>query len=353
MTALLAPLDVVDFELPEELEASEPPEGRGLSRDQVKLLVAWRHDQRVEQARFVDLPEYVRAGDLLVVNTSATLPAAVDAILPDGTALELRVSSALPAGLWVVELRQAARPASLPWPDGVAGTVVSLPGPGGASAELLAPFGTPGRLWVASLHLPLPLPAWLALHGRPIRYRHVPQEWPLAYYQTVFSTEPGSAEMPSAARPFSAELVTRLVAGGVGVAPLVLHTGVSSQEAHELPYPEYFRVPVSTADRVNETRAAGGRIIAVGTTVVRALETVVDERGRVHPGEGWTETVITPERGVFAVDGLITGWHEPAATHLAMLEAIAGRPLLELSYAEALTRGFRWHEFGDSHLILP
>jgi S-adenosylmethionine:tRNA ribosyltransferase-isomerase len=159
--------------------------------------------------------------------------------------------------------------------------------------------------------------------------------------------------MPSAARPFTTRLVTTLVAHGVWMAPLLLHTGVSSQQAHELPYPEYYRVPAATADLVNHTRARGGRVIAVGTTVVRALETVADERGRVYPDEGWTETVVTPERGIRSVDGLITGWHEPAATHLALLEAIAGRSLLERCYAEALAQGYRWHEFGDSNLILP
>jgi S-adenosylmethionine:tRNA ribosyltransferase-isomerase len=194
---------------------------------------------------------------------------------------------------------------------------------------------------------------WLAAHGAPIRYRHVPEEWPIGIYQTIFATEPGSAEMPSAARPFSAELVTELVSRGVELAPLVLHTGVSSQESRELPYPEPYRVPAATAELVNHVRGRNGKVIAVGTTVVRALETVTDECGVVHPGEGWTNTVITAERGVRAVDGLITGWHEPEATHLAMLEAVGGRPLLERSYAEALATGYLWHEFGDSHLILP
>jgi S-adenosylmethionine:tRNA ribosyltransferase-isomerase len=172
-------------------------------------------------------------------------------------------------------------------------------------------------------------------------------------YQNVYAIEPGSAEMPSAGRPFTAEVITRLVAKGVGVAPLVLHTGVSSLEAHEPPYPEQFRVSAQTAHAVNDTHRQGGRVIAVGTTVVRALETVVDERGHVHPGEGWTETIITPMSGVRAVDGLLTGWHEPEASHLDMLDAVAGRPLVERSYEAALAEGYLWHEFGDVHLVLP
>jgi len=243
-------------------------------------------------------------------------------------------------------------PASTPWLDAAPGTVVDLPG--GARAELLVPATTSAsRLWVAALTLPSGVLAYLARYGRPIRYRYVDHDRPIGAYQTVFADEPGSAEMPSAARPFSAELVTRLVARGVTFAPFVLHAGVSSPEAHEPPMAEWYRVPPESAASVNAARRAGHRVIAVGTTAVRALETVVDDRGRVHGGEGWTEVVVTPERGVTAVDGIVTGWHEPEASHLDMLEAIAGRDLLDSSYRAALEEGYLWHEFGDSHLILP
>ena len=207
----------------------------------------------------------------------------------------------------------------------------------------------PGACGSPALTLPEPLDAYLTAHGAPIRYAHEPGPHPLEDHQTIFASEPGSAEMPSAGRPFSRRAIAALRARGVGVARLVLHTGVSSQERGERPYPERYRVPRATAERVNAAR----RVIAVGTTVVRALETVADDRRTVHPGEGWTSLVITPERGVRAVDGLITGWHEPDASHLLMLEAIAGRELLERSYAAAVARGYRWHEFGDSHLLLP
>jgi S-adenosylmethionine:tRNA ribosyltransferase-isomerase len=163
----------------------------------------------------------------------------------------------------------------------------------------------------------------------------------------------GSAEMPSAGRAFTPELITRLVARGVQVAPLLLHTGVASLEEHEPPYEEFYRVPLETARRVNAARAAGKRVVAVGTTVVRALESVTDEEGGTHPGEGWTPLVVTPERGIRAVHGMLTGLHEPRASHLAMLEALAGRRHLEVAYAEALTAQYLWHEFGDLHLILP
>ncbi|HEY2815346.1 MAG TPA: S-adenosylmethionine:tRNA ribosyltransferase-isomerase [Acidimicrobiales bacterium] len=336
------------FELPPALEASTPPEARGITRDAVRLMVAYKAENRLVHAHFSDLPRFLDAGDLVVVNTSATLAAEVDAVAPDGTALVVHLSTQLPADLWVVELRRDRDP----FRDAHAGWIVRLPD--GATVELLATYGrSNARLWIASLHLPQPVLTYLAVHGRPIRYGYVPGSWPITMYQNVYATEPGSAEMPSAGRPFTPEVITRLVAKGVSVAPLVLHTGVSSLESHEAPYAEYYRVDGHTAHLVNDTHRRSGRVIAIGTTVVRALETVADERGHVHPGEGWTETVITPDRGVRAVDGMLTGWHEPEASHLDMLEAIAGRDLIELSYAAALAEGYLWHEVGDVHLILP
>jgi S-adenosylmethionine:tRNA ribosyltransferase-isomerase len=209
------------------------------------------------------------------------------------------------------------------------------------------------RLWAARLALPTFTDAYLAVHGRPIRYGYVDRERPLAAYQTIFALEPGSAEMPSAARPFSTELVTRLVAYGVAVAPIVLHCGVSSPEAGEAPQAEYYRVPASTAAAVNAARRAGRWVVAVGTTSVRALESAAGAAGELAAAEGWTELVVRPEQGLRVVDGLITGWHEPRSSHLWMLEAVGGRPLLEASYRAALEGRYLWHEFGDSHLILP
>ncbi len=296
------------FALPPELEATAPPEERGLRRDGVRLLVAHRRDGRLDHRHFTDLPAVLEAGDVLAVNRSATLPASLAGTTGAGLPAELHLSSRLPAGLWVVELRHPGAPASTPWLDAAPGTVVHLPAGGGA--ELLVPAGGslqpghPVRLWVAALDLPSELLSYLARHGRPIRYHYVDHDRPIGAYQTVFADEPGSAEMPSAARPFSAELVTRLVARGVTFAPFVLHAGVSSPEAHEPPMAEWYRVPAESAASVNAARRAGHRVIAVGTTAVRALETVADERGRVHAGEGWTEVVVTPERGVTAVDGI-------------------------------------------------
>ncbi|MGZ4704634.1 MAG: S-adenosylmethionine:tRNA ribosyltransferase-isomerase [Acidimicrobiales bacterium] len=350
----------LDFVLPPELEATEPVEVRTGRRDSVRLLVS-RGSELPTHERFTDLPSLLDPGDLLVVNTSRTLPAAVSGVLivagsaPRAASMRpvvVHFSTELPTGLWLVEVRTPGEPASRPMADDVTGSRVELEG--GGSIDLLARFPGSNRLWISTPHLPggTTVADHLTAHGRPIRYHYVPRDWPIDAYDTVFATVPGSAEMPSASRPFTTELVTDLVVAGVGVSPVLLHTGVSSAESHEPPFPERFSVPRVTADRVNATRAAGGRVVAVGTTVVRALESAVDDRGVVHPASGWADVVVTPERGVRAVDGLITGWHEPEASHLLMLEAVAGRPALAAAYDAAIAGRYLWHEFGDVHLIL-
>lgn len=332
-------------------EATEPPEARGITRDAVRMMVAYKHDLHVVHAHAHDLPQFLDEGDLVVVNTSGTLAAALDALGEDGTPLVVHLSQRLPAALWMVELRRPDGGATVPWDAEPPGRVLRLVG--GGTITLGTRFEGSTRLWLATIDVPAPLLTYLAVHGRPIRYGYVTRDWPLDTYQNVYAREPGSAEMPSAGRPFTPELVTRLVAKGVGVTPVVLHTGVSSLEANERPYPEWYRVPESTAARVNQTHADGGRVVAIGTTVVRTLESAVDRHGTVHPTSGWTDLVVTPERGVGAVDGLLTGWHEPEASHLLMLEAIAGRALVDVSYAAASEAGYLWHEFGDVELVLP
>jgi S-adenosylmethionine:tRNA ribosyltransferase-isomerase len=349
--------------LPAHLEAGEPPEARGLTRDGVRLLVSRIATGQAAHSRFRDLPQWLEPGDLLVVNTSGTLKAAVAAMTGDGRRFELHLSTRLPGNFWAVEVRQPGPVASLRYHGARGGTTFELPG--GGSVTLLAPYPLVGgleaqsRLWIAALELDEPVLRYLEKFGSPIRYSYVAQSWPESMYQTIFVTEPGSAEMPSAARPFTPELVTRLISRGIQIAPLLLHTGVASLEDHEPPYDEFFRVPAETADRVNSARRAGHRVVAVGTTAVRALETVTDSRGRASAGEGWTSLVIGPGRPPRAVNGIITGFHELHATHLAMIEQViaaagADRPSLhlDLAYHEARQAGYLWHEFGDSHLII-
>jgi len=340
----------LSFDLPRALEAVGPPESRGVCRDCVRMLVADRATGELVHSVFKALPDFLRAGDLVVINTSGTIPGAVDAMAADGTRLVVHLSTQLDGDVWVVEPRRPEGATTARWSGDDPPRHLSLGE--GASLELDAPYLGSERLWTARLDLPQPALVWLAANGRPIRYSYVEEAWPLAAYQNVYVTEPGSAEMPSAGRPFTPELITRLVAKGVGITPVVLHTGVASLESDELPYPERVVIPESTAGRINATRARGDRVIAVGTTVVRAVESATNEAGDTRAFDGWTDLVITPERGVRAIDGLLTGWHEPEASHLLMLEAIAGRELLERSYEASLAAGYLWHEFGDEHLIL-
>jgi S-adenosylmethionine:tRNA ribosyltransferase-isomerase len=334
-------------QFPEPPEARRPPEARGLRRDDVRLLVA--SPAGLEHARFTDLPHLLEAGDLLVVNTSRTLPASLSARRDDGAVLTVNLSTPVPfedRGRWLIELRLSDQR----FRDGRVGERLSLPG--GAYAELLIPYmGT--RLWVAELALAEPLHDYLAHYGRPIRYGHLEGEWPLEFHQTIYAIEPGSVEMPSAGRPFTPELIANLVARGVDVAPLVLHTGVSSLERGETPFPERYEVPEWTAERVNLARRLGGRVIAVGTTVVRALESAAARDGRVTAAAGWTSLVVEPERGVRAIDAILTGFHDRDSSHLMMLEAIAGAELLERTYRAATEEGYLRHEFGDLALIDP
>lgn len=342
---------MLDFVVPKELEASEPPEARGLARDKVRLMVSRRADNRIVHAHFNELPQFLDPGDLLVINTSGTMPAALEATRADGVKLELHLSTHLPSDLWIVELRQPAPVATKPFYDVTPGEVFHLPA--GGSVSIHSPYGINSkRLWVASIELPLQVNDYLARYGFPIRYEYVKKCWDISYYQTVYVTEMGSAEMPSAGRPFTPELITRLIAKGVQFAPLLLHTGVASLEEHEPPYEEYYRVPAETANAVNLAHEAGKRVIAVGTTVVRALETVMAADGVTHAAEGWTRLIVTPERGIRAVDAMITGMHEPRAKHVDMLAALAGTEHLEIAYHEAVREKYQWHEFGDSHLIL-
>lgn len=333
-------ISTLDFTLPPQLEAREPAELRASGRDDVRMLVSDR-DGAVTHAHFRELPRFLRAGDLLVLNTSATVPAALTAIRESGEEIALHWSTSLPAGLAVMEPRKV---------QGRAGETMSVPG--GGSVTLLAPYRASQRLWISRFDVPLPPIEYLQRWGRPIAYDYIPRAFPLSAYQTVFARDAGSAEMPSAGRPFTRSLLACLRRSGVQLARLLLHTGVASLENHEEPYEEWYEVPARTADLVRTTHARGGRVIAVGTTVVRALESSVDARGEIIASRGWTDVVITPARGVRIVDGLLTGLHEPRATHLAMLEAIAGREVIAHAYAAALEREYLWHEFGDMHLLL-
>jgi S-adenosylmethionine:tRNA ribosyltransferase-isomerase len=354
-----------DFALPPELEASAPPEARGLARDDVKLMVSRRQTDEIDHVTFHDIGRFLSAGDVLVINTAGTMNAALPAIRPNGDIVELHLSTRLPDGNWSVELRSFQGDATtIPLLTAHAGERLTVPA--GGAVRLIEPYASSlatrvpmnsetiaVRLWRAEVTLPAPRDAYLLEYGTPIRYGYVREAWSSEFYQTVFATDRGSAEMPSAGRSFTADLITRLVAKGVQFAPVLLHTGVASLEDHEPPYAEYYHVPEDTARVVNSARSAGRRIIAVGTTAVRALETVSAQDGHIEAGEGWTEVFVGPSTGIRSVDGLLTGLHEPRATHLMMLEALVNRERLHIAYAQAVERRYLWHEFGDLHLIVP
>ncbi|MEV1021797.1 S-adenosylmethionine:tRNA ribosyltransferase-isomerase [Streptomyces sp. NPDC050264] len=340
--------------VPEELSARVPAEQRGPGRDRssVRLLVS--RGTAVVHRRFAELPGELRAGDLLVVNTSPTLAAAVDGVLGHARVV-VHFSTRGDDGRWAVELREPdVRGTTGPRPGGPAGAEVVLPGGVGVVWDEPVAAGSERLWWV---RVTGDVPALLRRYGRPIRYAYTARDQPLSAYQTVFALPyadgAGSAEMPSAARPFTERMVAGLVSRGVQFAPITLHTGVASAEAHEPPYRERFGVPESSARLINAARAGGRRVVAVGTTAVRAVESAVGDDGVVRAARGWTELVVTPERGVRVVDGLLTGLHEPEASHLLMLEAVAGRAAVSRTYEEALRGLYLWHEFGDVHLILP
>ena len=340
----------IAFTLPPAGEADVPPEERGLLRDEVRLMTV--RPDGIGHHRFRELPELLEPGDLVVVNTSATLPARVDARRADGRVVPLHVSTELDDGAWVVEVRRPGNDG----PDlGVEpGTVLGLPG--GVRLQLAEAFpdpARPSRLWRAQPHPQLPITVYLPAHGRPIGYGYLRHDVTLDDLQNVYATEPGSAEMASAGRPFSEHLITRLAARGVPVVPLTLHTGVSSPELHEPPYPERFAVPEVTARLVTSTKGAGHRVVAVGTTVTRALESATDDDGITRPTRGWTDLVLGPDRPARVVTGLVTGLHAPEASHLLLLEAVAGRDLVRTAYDAAVEHRYLWHEFGDAMLFLP
>ena len=348
------------FTLDAELSATEPPERRGLARDEVRLLVATEHG--IRHRRFRELPAVLAPGDLVVANDSDTEPAAVEGVRADGRRVTLHVSgpARVTPGAYVVELRDpvqgrvgdARRGERVLLPHGVVATLLD------AHPDPAVDIGS--RLWLAAIPAEGGLRAWLQVAGHPIRYSYVRGEHPLADHRTIFARPDGgsaggfaSAEMPSAGRPFSTRVLAGLAVAGIGLATLTLHTGVASLEAGETPLPERYRVPAATAAAVNATRAAGGRIVAVGTTVTRALETVAEPDGSVRAGSGWTDLVLGPGRRARTVDGLVTGWHEPDASHLLLLEAVAGRALVERAYEAALAARYLWHEFGDTCVLLP
>lgn len=345
------------FVLPQELSAKEPPERRGIRRDQVRLLVIDRASGAVEHTRFDKIDNHLRANDLLVFNSSRTLPASLrgcDCSAAHGPCMEVRLAERLPDDSWLALLLCeqgdpfgcGLRPAmEIQFAEGLYATVLER--------DERIP-----RLW--KLRFSISGPQFIDLIyrlGKPIRYEYVSAPWDLDYYQTVYATEPGSAEMPSAGRAFTWKLLLDLKRRGIESAYVVLHTGLSSYMDDELDAQrpaseeEYF-LSATTAEKINRARKNGGRVIAVGTTVVRALESIVDLAGRISEAHGYTRLRIDNQHQLRAVDGLLTGLHEPEASHLDLLTAFLPPGKIRAAYEEAIAKKYLWHEFGDLNLIL-
>jgi S-adenosylmethionine:tRNA ribosyltransferase-isomerase len=353
------------FNRPDHLAATTPAEVRGVARDSGRLLVTTPVGHT--HSAFRDLASHFQRGDLLIVNDSATLPASLPARGAIGDFI-VNLATDYGGGTWLVEPRASiSQPGALPLSPG--DRICMGAADDCIAARLIAPYPGLPRLWF--IHVDSDLRPVMAAVGAPIRYGYVRERYPLSVYQTVFADQTcgcGSAEMPSAAYPFTARVVESLTARGVQIAAITLHTGVSSLEvesddveAHSL-YPEPFTVSARTAAAINAAKVDGRRVIAIGTTVVRALESAWDGVGvGVRAARGFTRAYIHPMRragqGVgraplHVVDGLLTGLHDPVTSHLAMLYALAGQDVIRAAYAEAVRAGYLWHEFGDSHLIL-
>lgn len=343
------------FTLPPDLSAKEPPERRGIARDRVRLMIIDRQTFQVEHSRFDRLGDFLRRGDLLVFNSSRTLPAALEGCeAPQGACLQVRISEHLPDDSWLALLLcQQGEPFACGLRSGM--QIHFSPQ---LSAIVEARDRNIPRLWKLRFSKSGTELINLLYHlGQPIRYDYVSAPWDLDYYQTVYAKEPGSAEMPSAGRAFTWKLLFALQRQGIQTAHLVLHTGLSSYmdddlDAQHLASEEEYFISETTAEKINQTHQAGGRIIAVGTTVVRALESAVNETGKVQAGHDYTRLRITANHSLKAVIGLLTGLHEPEASHLDLLTAFLPPEVIREAYQEAVHDSYLWHEFGDLNLII-
>ncbi len=341
------------FTLPAELSAKEPPERRGVARDQVRLMVINRNNYQVEHTYFNSIGEFLRPGDLLVFNTSRTLPASLDGCeITKGQCMEIRLAQHLPDDSWL------ALPLCQQQPTCSLQTGIDIDFGQGLTATVENRDTHIPQLWkIRFSKSGTELMDTLYRLGRPIRYEYVSEPWDLDYYQTVYAKEPGSAEMPSAGRAFTWKLLFDLKRRGVETAHIVLHTGLSSYmddelDAQHLASEEEYFISEAAAQKINRTHEKGGRVIAVGTTVVRALESVADTNGKVQLQHGYTRLRITAEHKLKTVDGLLTGLHEPEASHLDLLTAFLPAQKIKQAYEDAVQRGYLWHEFGDLNLIL-
>ncbi len=334
-----------DYELPPELIAQTPAEPRGSSR----LLVLKRADSSIEHRRFSELLDWLRPGDVLVANDSRVVPARLfGRRWPSGGKAEVLLLHRLEAGLWQALVRPAKRLGP--------GTVIEIAGADGeaGTAEMVA-VGE-GGLRLLRLSDEAIVDRWGQVPLPP--YIHKPLEQPQRY-QTVYARVRGSAAAPTAGLHFTEHLLDSILAAGVELAFVTLHIGLDTFRPvrHEEPrqhamHSEYCQLAPEVARQLNQARAEGRRVICVGTTAVRAVETAARASGQVQPFSGWTDLFILPGYSFKVVDALITNFHLPRSTLLMLVSAFAGSDLVRRAYHEAIAQRYRFYSFGDAMLIL-
>ena len=341
----------IAFTIPPELEAHEPPELRGLRRDQVRLLVLPRRADRPPiHTQFTEIGSYLRAGDLLVVNNSRTLPALLPARDENGAQVEVRLAQRRADNRWDALILSGR--------THVGRGGMRLDFGQNLTAQVTAPNADLPFLWEIQFDLCCAeLLDLIYRIGTPIRYSYIAEALPLDLYQTVYAAGPGSVEMVSAGRPLSWELLMNLERQGVNLAAISLHTGLSSSrddaiDATHPIYEEEFDLPDITVEAIAACHERHGRVIAVGTTVVRTLETVAAQHVKLIPAHGWTRLHIAAGHHLRVVDALLTGLHEPESSHLDLLSAFVEPARLNSVYLDAIEKGYLWHEFGDMNLII-
>lgn len=357
------------FKLPPELAAKEPPERRSIARDEVRLMVVNRKNYEIEHSHFYSIGKFLRVGDLLVFNSSRTIPASLigyGVLLGRIFVIEARLAEHLSDDTWLALLLCHSAAVGSNGSDKcdddllLAGLQngMEIQFGHGLIATIYDHDNNIHKLWrIRFSKSGTELIELLYRLGQPIRYEYVSRPWDLDYYQTIYAREPGSAEMPSAGRAFTWKLLLGLKRHGVKMGYISLHTGLSSymDDAVDLQHPaseEEYSVNHATAELINKTHSQGGRVIAVGTTVVRTLESVSNNNGNVNAGHGYTRLHITANHKLKTVDSLLTGFHEPEASHLDLLTAFLTAGRIHKAYDEAIRKGYLWHEFGDVNLIL-
>jgi S-adenosylmethionine:tRNA ribosyltransferase-isomerase len=343
------------FHLPSELNADRPPERRGLARDRVRLLVLDRNTGQVTHTRFDRITEFLDPGDLLVFNSSRTLPATLAGTVRHlQWAVEVRLAELLPDGTWLALLIQSPQKA-----ENVVTKGLILEFAQDLRCEVLERDPRIPRLW--KLRFSKSGTEFLdSVYriGQPVRYRYLSAPWRLSYYQNVYALQPGAAEMPSAGRAFTWRLLLQLRHRGVETAAITLHAGLSSYldndlDRQHLASEEEYWISEETAAKIRRAKNSDRRIVAIGTTVVRALESIAAESGgEVRACHQYTQLRVTADYRLQIVNALLTGLHEPEASHLDLLAAFVSPPTLYAAYSEGVRQRYLWHEFGDLNLIL-